>query len=408
MAINTRQMVGLPSSPSFRYKQLNPAYQSDPRRILGQSLMTQGSSFAPVQTPLQGLGRLSSALVGAYLQKGAMDRQVTREDERTKQIMGMIPENASPEMRAYAQSNPEGFMSAFGQSLMQPKLTSELVDLDGGYKAIQNRQTGPFNNESSTISNLTQDKIPTQTSAYKNAISIGLVPGTPEFNDFIKKNSATGTTVNMNTSPGSKSLITRYDKITDNADTSNLTLNKITELEGLINNGVETGFGVESVANLGKIKQFFNPDYKVKEIAGIENFNATATQLVMPLVKQLGVNPTDNDLKMTEKGAATLGKTTAGNKLILKSLKVSNARNVVLSNEANKFIAANPNIENEGLQGRVKLENHLKKVIQTNPLWTEAGKLINEEYFNLTGSKMNESKSKSKIDLLIQQGDILQ
>jgi hypothetical protein len=408
MAIDTRQMVGLPSSPSFRYKQLNPAYQSDPRRILGQSLMTQGSSFAPVQTPLQGLGRLSSALVGAYLQKGAMDRQVTREDERTKQIMGMIPENASPEMRAYAQSNPEGFMSAFGQSLMQPKLTSELVDLDGGYKAIQNRQTGPFNNESSTISNLTQDKIPTQTSAYKNAISIGLVPGTPEFNDFIKKNSATGTTVNMNTSPGSKSLITRYDKITDNADTSNLTLNKITELEGLINNGVETGFGVESVANLGKIKQFFNPDYKVKEIAGIENFNATATQLVMPLVKQLGVNPTDNDLKMTEKGAATLGKTTAGNKLILKSLKVSNARNVVLSNEANKFIAANPNIENEGLQGRVKLENHLKKVIQTNPLWTEAGKLINEEYFNLTGSKMNESKSKSKIDLLIQQGDILQ
>ena len=79
-----------------------------------------------------------------------------------------------------------------------------------------------------------------------------------------------------------------------------------------------------------------------------------------------------------------------------------------MDNEANKFIAANPNIENEGLQGRVKLENHLKKVIQTNPLWTEAGKLINEEYFNLTGSKMNESKSKSKIDLLIQQGDILQ
>jgi hypothetical protein len=408
MAIDTRQMVGLPSSPSFRYKQLNPAYQSDPRRILGQSLMTQGNSYAPVQTPLQGLGRLSSALVGAYLQKGAMDRQVTREEERTNQIMGMIPKNASPEMRAYAQSNPEGFMSAFGQSLMQPKLTSELVDLDGGYKAIKNIQTGPFGNESSTISNLTQDKIPTQTTAYKNAISIGLRPGTPEFNDFIKKNSATGTTVNMNTSPGSKSLITKYDKITDNADTSNLTLNKITELEGLINNGVETGFGVESVANLGKIKQFFNPDYKVKEIAGIENFNATATQLVMPLVKQLGVNPTDNDLKMTEKGAATLGKTTAGNKLILKSLKVSNARNVVLSNEANKFIAANPNIENEGLQGRVKLENHLKKVIQTNPLWTEAGKLINEEYFNLTGSKMNESKSKSKIDLLIQQGDILQ
>tara|TARA_R110000787_G_scaffold251710_1_gene357238 strand:- start:570 stop:1445 length:876 start_codon:yes stop_codon:yes gene_type:complete len=291
---------------------------------------------------------------------------------------------------------------------MQPTTTSNFKDMGNGFMGVENTSTGAFGNVNKTIGSLAQVKPQAQTTAYRNAVNLGYTEGSPEFNDFIKKSTDKSTNINMNTSPGSKSLITRYDKITDNADTSNLTLNKITELEGLINNGVETGFGVESVANLGKIKQFFNPDYKVKEIAGIENFNATATQLVMPLVKQLGVNPTDNDLKMTEKGAATLGKTTAGNKLILKSLKVSNARNVVLSNEANKFIAANPNIENEGLQGRVKLENHLKKVIQTNPLWTEAGKLINEEYFNLTGSKMNESKSKSKIDLLIQKGDILQ
>ena len=90
MALPTRQMVGLPSSPSFRYKQLNPAYQSDPRRILGQSLMTQGASSAPVRTPLQGLGRLSSALVGAYLQKGAMDRQVDREGEYKDQLSNAL------------------------------------------------------------------------------------------------------------------------------------------------------------------------------------------------------------------------------------------------------------------------------------------------------------------------------
>ena len=115
MAITPRSMMGLPNSPSFRYKALNPAYQSDPRRILGQQLMQQGSSSAPVQTPLQGLGRLSSALVGAYLQKGAVDRQVAREDERTKQIMGMIPANATPQMRAFAVANPDAFANAFGQ-----------------------------------------------------------------------------------------------------------------------------------------------------------------------------------------------------------------------------------------------------------------------------------------------------
>ena len=109
MAITPRSMMGLPNSPSFRYKALNPAYQSDPRRILGQSLMTQGSSSAPVRTPLQGLGRLSSALVGAYLQKGAIDRQVAREgeyqDKLTNALSGMnLPAN-SP-INALAEVDP--------------------------------------------------------------------------------------------------------------------------------------------------------------------------------------------------------------------------------------------------------------------------------------------------------------
>jgi hypothetical protein len=109
MAITPRPMMGLPNSPSFRYKALNPAYQSDPRRILGQQLMQQGSSSAPVQTPLQGLGRLSSALVGAYLQKGAVDRQVAREgeykDKLTNALSGMnLPAN-SP-INALAEVDP--------------------------------------------------------------------------------------------------------------------------------------------------------------------------------------------------------------------------------------------------------------------------------------------------------------
>jgi len=113
-----RSMVGLPNSPSFRYKQLNPAYQSDPRRILGQSLMTQGSSFAPVQTPLQGLGRLSSALVGAYLQKGAMDRQVTREDaykDSLTQALSGIDMSKTPFLQSIAQFDQEGALNLGGQ-----------------------------------------------------------------------------------------------------------------------------------------------------------------------------------------------------------------------------------------------------------------------------------------------------
>ena len=118
MALPTRQMVGLPSSPSFRYKALNPAYQSDPRRILGQQLQQQGLSSAPVQTPLQGLGRLSSALVGAYLQKGAIDRQVAREsdyeDKLTNALSGMNL-SQTPFIQSISEFNPELALQLGGQ-----------------------------------------------------------------------------------------------------------------------------------------------------------------------------------------------------------------------------------------------------------------------------------------------------
>ena len=169
MAIPPRTM-----SPSFRFKSLNPAFQSDPRRILGQQLQQQGLSSAPVRTPLQGLGRLSSALIGAYLQKGAIDRQVAREDERTQQIMGMIPENADPRLKAFAAANPDAFANAFGQSFLRPTTSSEVVDLGNNLRGIQTTQTGPFGQQSTSISNLTQIKPNALTTAQKNAVALGL------------------------------------------------------------------------------------------------------------------------------------------------------------------------------------------------------------------------------------------
>ena len=105
MAIPPRTM-----SPSFRFKSLNPAFQSDPRRILGQQLQQQGLSSAPVRTPLQGLGRLSSALIGAYLQKGAIDRQVAREtdfqDKLTNALSG-IDMSSTPILSGLSNVAPE-------------------------------------------------------------------------------------------------------------------------------------------------------------------------------------------------------------------------------------------------------------------------------------------------------------
>ena len=200
MAIPPRTMMGLPNSPSFRYKALNPAFQSDPRRILGQQLQQQGLSSAPVRTPLQGLGRLSSALIGAYLQKGAIDRQVAREDERTQQIMGMIPQDADPRLKAFAASNPDAFANAFGQSFLTPTTSSEVVDLGGNLRGVQTTQTGPFGQQSTSISNLTQIKPNALTTAQKNAVALGLTPGTDEYNKYIKDvTGKSGTNINVST-----------------------------------------------------------------------------------------------------------------------------------------------------------------------------------------------------------------
>jgi len=96
--------------PSFRFQQLNSAYQSDPRRILGQQLNQAGVSAAPVATPLQGLGRLAQALVGAKLQRDAIDSQVTREDDFRKNIataLSGIDLSSTPGLSALSQLSPE-------------------------------------------------------------------------------------------------------------------------------------------------------------------------------------------------------------------------------------------------------------------------------------------------------------
>ena len=96
--------------PTFQFQRLNPAFQSDPRRILGQQLMGEGASTAPVRTPLQGLGRLSSALVGAYLQRNALDAQAQREDayrDSLTQALGGLNLGGVPGLQALSRVSPE-------------------------------------------------------------------------------------------------------------------------------------------------------------------------------------------------------------------------------------------------------------------------------------------------------------
>ena len=63
------QSMAQGQGPSFRFQDLNRAFQLDPRNTLANTLMQQGMRGGSVRTPLEGIGRLSQSLVGAMLQK---------------------------------------------------------------------------------------------------------------------------------------------------------------------------------------------------------------------------------------------------------------------------------------------------------------------------------------------------
>lgn len=107
----------MPRSPSF----FNPsdagspvmrAYAADPRQQLAQSLIAAGSNARPVNSPVEGLARLASALVGAY-----QSRQLGKEYKERQNQYGETLEQG---LRAATPWNaPDDVMSAPPDTLQQ-------------------------------------------------------------------------------------------------------------------------------------------------------------------------------------------------------------------------------------------------------------------------------------------------
>jgi len=390
MATIPRSMMGLPNSPSFRYKQLNPAYQSDPRRILGQSLMTQGSSSAPVRTPLQGLGRLSSALVGAYLQKGAMDRQVSREEERTNQIMGMIPANASPEMRAFAQSNPEGFMAALSQSMFMPTNEAFVRQAKGGGTLYGTKSTSPFGPSSESISGFKAPPKPSKQDFVtlvnktndKDVRTFQL--GDPKINtllakDFVERSSNTAPTVSI-TQEAQKAGETAFAKgmaeaqvkqigelsakanlASENEEQINsiLTLYNRAESEGLdlsALTGPGAEFKLELTESFATIGGLFGFDYKdldidIDKITDQQTLRSAFNKLSLQMTKLLKGAISEKELTVASRATANFGNTAEANRIILLTQRAAAAKARAVENEAFRYINKNGNLGQGTLDG---------------------------------------------------------
>ena len=406
--------------PSMQFQQLNQAFQSDPRRILGQALMQQGASAAPVRTPLQGLGRLSSALVGAYLQRKAGDAQVARETAMTDQILGMLGPNVAPNVRAAVAANPAAAQSALLAAQFAPTTSSELVNL-GGFTGVQTTQTNPLTQQTSTsIGQLVQPRAPAVT--YRTLTDTeAQAEGFDTSKGQKYQRSSAGATKQIGATPATtnitvdmakesnKSLIEKFENLETAATASRTAVGKADQMLSLLDQGVDTGFGSRFGLALQQVGQFFNPNYAVKEIAGKENFLAASNELVLPRVKQLGYNPTDADLRFINEASPELTKSIAGNRLMLQTIRIVEARNIALFQEANRFIKstvteADPAGITDDPMGRFLLGDHLMKFQENNPLFTEATKTLEKEFQRITGIAASAVQPASVVNDLITRG----
>ncbi len=158
-------------------------------------------------------------------------------------------------------------------------------------------------------------------------------------------------------------------------------------MQTLLDEGVRTGFGQDTMLQLGRAGQFFDPEFKVKGLAGQEAFQSFATGIILPQVKQLGVNPTDADLKFISSGSPGLSKTPEGNKLLLSALQLKLNREQDLAKFTNQFLASNQELVTKNpVQAYTRFNEAFDQYTQTSPLYGPAASSLRER-FNALGTR---------------------
>jgi hypothetical protein len=167
-------------------------------------------------------------------------------------------------------------------------------------------------------------------------------------------------------------------------------LNTVQNMQGLLEDGVRTGFGQETVLKFSQAGQLFNPDYKAKSIAGQEAFIAASNELILPQVKQLGVNPTDADLNFIKQGSPTLAKSVAGNRLMLKGLQIKFERDKALANWATQWQINNARvISSDPITADARFSEAMNQFMETNPLFVTAAQQLRQEYNSIVGQSQS-------------------
>jgi len=377
--------------PSMQFQQLNPAFQSDPRRILGQTLMGQGTSTAPVRTPLEGLGRLSSALVGAYLQRKAGDEAVSREDKARDALLASLPANASPMLTNLAQTNPGALQTAMATSAMKPTTTAFTQDIEGapgavgyGTKTID-QLTGAESTAFSGIYKPPAAKKPLDKFRPLNADEIagsGLTAETAK--DFqinettgkVSRLSGAAPTVNITQEAAqagetefakgmAQGQIAQLNKLSEQANLASENEDAINSILTLYNRAESEGFNMDELTGPGAdfkldlketfatVGGLFGFDYEelgidVDTITDQQSLRAAFNELSLEMTKKLRGAISEKELTVATRATANFGNTPEANRMILLTQRGAAAKARAVENEAFRYINGDGTEQNRG------------------------------------------------------------
>jgi len=154
-----------------------------------------------------------------------------------------------------------------------------------------------------------------------------------------------------------KNLVETYGK----GQAGKVMKGNVGQMRTLLDSGApRTGFGSETALNLSRIGQVFDPNFDLTKTAATEQYDALSNKIILPQVKQLGVNPTNTDLEFIIRGAPGITKSKLGNQVLLDALDLGADRDIAVSNFSNKWHIANANlIEKQGVLASAKYQEAL-------------------------------------------------
>lgn len=147
--------------------------------------------------------------------------------------------------------------------------------------------------------------------------------------------------------------LTEYKKISEDADAGRNALNNLNVMQSILD---DPDFKTGTLENAKmKVRAVFDSlgmlnDENTLLLKEAQTFDALSNNSILPLVKMLGVNPTDRDLMFVQSAAPTLNKSKETNKLLIKSLVSAQKRKIRLQQVYAAMSAENPTLDHPTLQ----------------------------------------------------------